>query len=126
MKLKLILDGTPQNTFLVDSIAGEKVENVQSLDWSYGGNLWWNCVNVKLADIPIEISSVNAQISLFDKPNIADGEFASTVNQKISFECNKNIIKVFDENKIQMFALTDLTFEANPVECICKIKKYKI
>lgn len=54
MKLKIISDGTPQGTSIVDIETGERLERVTSIKWSIDAK-WLAVATIELCEIPVDI-----------------------------------------------------------------------
>lgn len=66
MILKLISDGTPNGTRVVDARTGEMVRFVQDITWNLGVNESLANVTIKLMNIPVEIISKSKKVYRYD------------------------------------------------------------
>ncbi len=67
MKLKLVSDGTPGGTHLIDSDTGESIPGVNLVEWSADATKQANFVTVRLHNVPVEITcAADVNISAWD------------------------------------------------------------
>lgn len=136
MKLKLISDGTPSGTFLVDEATGEEVENViTKIVWEADAKD--NIVaktTIYMANVPVEIAS-DANVDLLEYKQNEYKTGWEPVHTK-SFEKfitashnnpGTGLVsspRIFDGGtNVVVGAIQNITWEATPEECKANITK---
>jgi hypothetical protein len=135
MKLKIVSDGTPIGTFLVNEATGEKVENViTKIVWEADAKALLNKITIDMIDVPVDIVS-KADVDLFEYKENDDHTDWVPVHTK-SFEKEIRVearergngvihhAVIFDnETNKAVGAIQKITWESTPEECKAKITK---
>lgn len=64
MKLRIVSDGTPLGTHIVNAETGERIENVLGVQWEINGRQTARAI-IEVKDVPVDLR-VDAQIRLTD------------------------------------------------------------
>lgn len=57
MKIKIVSDGTPRNTTVVDAVTGEMLEGIQSIRWELAVNNPLATAIITFIKIPVELEA---------------------------------------------------------------------
>lgn len=135
MKLKIISDGTPTGTKLIDEETGEAIHLIQKLTWEANANEFSTKITIELLNVPVEITS-KADVDLYKFTE--ENQWAEPVHSK-SFEKEikvvsdapngKNLVlftKVFDvQTKESVGAVQEIKWEATPDSVKAKVKRLR-
>ena len=55
MRVKIISDGSPMGTRIVDPATGKQIENVRRVSWSLGVDDLCAVATLELVDVPVEV-----------------------------------------------------------------------
>lgn len=68
MRLKITSDGTPHNTHVIDIETGERVENVQRVEWSVDVRDRYPVARAQIViiDIPVDVK-VSGKTTIYEK-----------------------------------------------------------
>lgn len=99
MKLKLISDGTPIGTKIVDEETGEMLHGISNLTWEVSANEPLTKLTLELFNVPVEISATaNVEVQKLNVNNC--WEHSETVSKDISVlsksKEGKNIVTSYD------------------------------
>ena len=123
MKLKIISDGTPEHTKVVDEDTDRELKGVTSIEWSLkprkrgGGGGGWECIcRLVMEDMPFEI--VNDEIKRYelrnyatmaDDPEVINEESREQLEEVLNAEQLERVIAIFDRQSRKK--LSDVTDE---------------
>lgn len=126
MKLKIISDGTPSGTKLINEDTGEMIHLVQKLTWeAKADNFPLTKVTIELLNVPVEITTKtnvtlvehNCGFKLFEKDIkiISEPQTLASSN-----------VKIYDaETNQPVGAVQDIVWEANTSEINSNLTKVK-
>lgn len=133
MNLKLVSNGTPEGTHLIDSESGEIVTGVHSVEWEANVNSPANLLTVRFNNVPAEITTaVTANVKDWDqdtndfivKASISENVVATS--KVVDGLCSPNDTLVCNAQTGEAIgAIQKINVKIDPQACIATMERIK-